>query len=202
MMLLLSVMLLDRASYFITAGIVLLAVAALGIAERHGLTRTVPRVRSLTTYDSIFFVDLNRLVFAIIGSRIARDAQRNVSDLRATIARVSKGNLELSETADALTESQQQLDSIYNAVQDVLFYLAVEPEGRFRFVSVNAAFLKVTGLSREAVIGGQSMTKCGADSELPYQYARASSPAAMITSSEVLSLQYFGRGATVPLGSA
>jgi hypothetical protein len=45
-MLLLSVMLLDRASYMITAGIVLVAVAALGIAERQGLTRAVPHMRS------------------------------------------------------------------------------------------------------------------------------------------------------------
>jgi len=43
--------------------------------------------------------------------------------------------------------------SIYNAVRDVIFHLAVEPEGRFRFVSVNAAFLRVTGLSREMVVG-------------------------------------------------
>ena len=38
-MLLLSVMLLDRASYMITASIVLVAVAAMGVAERQGLTR-------------------------------------------------------------------------------------------------------------------------------------------------------------------
>src|SRR5262249_4089558 len=52
-----------------------------------------------------------------------------------------------------LRESEQQLVSIYNTVRDVIFHLAVEPEGRFRFVSVNAAFLRVTGLSREAVVG-------------------------------------------------
>ena len=152
-MLLISVMLLDRASYLITAGMVLVAVAALGIAERQGLTRAIPRVRSSTTYESIFFVDLNLLVFAMIGSRIASDAQSNVFDLRATIDRVSKTNLKLEETAEALRESEQQLVSIYNTVRDVIFHLAVEPEGRFRFVSVNAAFLRVTGLSQEAVIG-------------------------------------------------
>jgi two-component system cell cycle sensor histidine kinase/response regulator CckA len=53
----------------------------------------------------------------------------------------------------ALRESEQQLASIYNTVRDVIFYLAVEPGDQFRFVSVNAAFLKVTGLSREAVVG-------------------------------------------------
>ena len=152
-MLLISVMLLDRASYMTTACMVLVAVAALGIAEKQGLTRAIPHIRSSTTYESIFFVDLNLLVFAMIGSRIASDAQRNVFDLRATIDRVSRANLTLEETAEALREREQQLVSIYNTVRDVIFHLAVEPEGRFRFVSVNAAFLTVTGLSRQAVIG-------------------------------------------------
>jgi PAS domain S-box-containing protein len=152
-MLLISVMLLDRASYVTTAVMVLVAVAALGIAEKQGLTGAVPHVRSSTTYESIFFVDLNLLVFAMIGIRIAGDAQSNVFDLRATIGRVSKANLTLKETAEALRESEQELVSIYNTVRDAIFHLAVEPEGRFRFVSVSAAFLRVTGLSREAVIG-------------------------------------------------
>jgi PAS domain S-box-containing protein len=152
-MLLLSVMLLDRASYVLTAGVVLVAVAGLGIAERQGLTRAVPRVRSSTTYDSIFFVDLNLLVMALIGSRIARDARSNVFDLRATIGQLSEVNLELRETSEVLRESEQQQVSVYNAVQDVIFHLAVEPEGRFRFISVNAAFLRVTGLSRAMVVG-------------------------------------------------
>ena len=55
--------------------------------------------------------------------------------------------------AEALRENEQRLVSIYNTVRDVIFHLAVEPEGQFRFVSVNAAFLRVTGLSLEAVVG-------------------------------------------------
>jgi PAS domain S-box-containing protein len=152
-LLLISVMLLDRASYLTTAGIVLLAVAGLGIAEKHGLTQATPGIRSPTTYDSIVSVELILAVFAMIGSRIANDDQSNVFDLRATIDQLSKANLELSESAEALRESEQEQVSIYHAVRDVIFHLAVEAEGRFRFVSANAAFLKVTGLSREIVVG-------------------------------------------------
>jgi hypothetical protein len=56
-LLFISVMLIDRASYVTTAVIVLVAVAALGIAEKHGLTRAIPHVRTSTNYGSIFFVD-------------------------------------------------------------------------------------------------------------------------------------------------
>ena len=152
-LLLISVMLLDRASYLMTAGVVLLAVAAVGIAEKRGLTHAIPGVRTPTSYDSIFYVELTLAVFAMIGSRIANDGQSNVLDLRATIDQLSKANLELRERAEALRESEQEQISIYNAVRDVIFHLAVEPGGRFRFASVNAEFLRVTGLSREMVVG-------------------------------------------------
>lgn len=124
-LLLISVLLLDRASYVTTSGIVLLTVAALGICEINSVTWAVHGTLTRTSYASIFYVDLNLLVIALIGSRIARDWR----------------------------ESENQLVSIYNTVRDVIFHLVVEPEGQFRFTSVNAAFLRVTGLSREAVVG-------------------------------------------------
>jgi len=54
---------------------------------------------------------------------------------------------------EALRANQQRLVSIYNTVGDIIFHLAVEPEGQFRFVSVNAAFLRTTGLKAEDIIG-------------------------------------------------
>ena len=108
-LLLISVMLLDRASYVTTAGIVLVAVAALGIAVKQGLTRATRPVH--TSYASIFFVDLHLLVIAIIGSRIARDTQGNVFDLRASIDRLSAANLELVQIREHLQDSEQRLKS-------------------------------------------------------------------------------------------
>ncbi len=46
-----------------------------------------------------------------------------------------------------LRESQRHLVSIYNTVEDIIFHLAVEPEGQYRFISVNPAFLRLTGLT-------------------------------------------------------
>ena len=130
-LLLISIMLLDRTSYMTTAGIILLAVAALGVAEKRGLTQAIPGIRTPTSYDSIFYVELTLGVFAMIGTRIARDVQRNIFDLRISIDRLSATNLELANTAEALHKSQKEHVSIYDAVRDVIFQLAVEPEGRF-----------------------------------------------------------------------
>ena len=57
------------------------------------------------------------------------------------------------QVENALRESEQRLASIYNTVEDIIFHLAVEPEGQFRIVSVNAAFLRITGLSQETIVG-------------------------------------------------
>ena len=53
----------------------------------------------------------------------------------------------------ALQASERQLSLIYANISDILFYLAVEAGERFRFVSVNPAFLGATGLPEEQVVG-------------------------------------------------
>jgi PAS domain S-box-containing protein len=50
-------------------------------------------------------------------------------------------------------ENEQRLNSIYNTVSDIVFQLAIEPDGQYRFTSVNQAFCKTTGLSYENIIG-------------------------------------------------
>ncbi|PYV05441.1 MAG: hypothetical protein DMG10_04945, partial [Acidobacteria bacterium] len=42
---------------------------------------------------------------------------------------------------------------IFDSVGDVLYYIGVEGNGRFRFLSVNETFLRATGLRQEQVIG-------------------------------------------------
>jgi PAS domain S-box-containing protein len=49
--------------------------------------------------------------------------------------------------------SEKQLSTIYKAVGDVIFYLAIEAEGIYRFISVSQTFYNVTGLSPEMIIG-------------------------------------------------
>jgi hypothetical protein len=108
-LLLLSVMLLDRVSYLTAAGLILLSVAVLGVTEKHGLTRAIPGVRTPTSYQSIFFVDLFLLAFATVGSRIVRDTQSNVLDLHASIDRLSSANVELIQVREQLQQSQERV---------------------------------------------------------------------------------------------
>ena len=54
---------------------------------------------------------------------------------------------------EALKDSEQQLSAIYAHVPGVVFSLAVERDGGFRFVSVNQAFVQTTGLAEERVVG-------------------------------------------------
>jgi PAS domain S-box-containing protein len=69
------------------------------------------------------------------------------------LARLAADVIERTMVAEALWEKQQRLASIYDTIKDVIFHLGVEPDGKFRFASINPAFLRVTGLSREAVVG-------------------------------------------------
>jgi PAS domain S-box-containing protein len=48
---------------------------------------------------------------------------------------------------------QQHLALIFQGVSDCLFLLQIEAEDCYRFLCVNAAFLKMTGLTREQVVG-------------------------------------------------
>ena len=53
---------------------------------------------------------------------------------------------------EALQEREKLLTSIYDTVGDCIFLLSVV-DGRYRFESVNHAFVRVTGLNKEAVEG-------------------------------------------------
>ena len=79
----------------------------------------------------------------------------SVNEIRALdiLARLAADLVERTQAEEVVRENQRLLTSIYDTVRDVIFDLAVEPNDQFRFVSVNSGFLRVTGLSREMVVG-------------------------------------------------
>ncbi|MEO6569837.1 MAG: PAS domain S-box protein, partial [Opitutaceae bacterium] len=57
------------------------------------------------------------------------------------------------QAEEALQARERELSLIYNSVSDSIFFLAAEPAGEFRFVTVNPAFLSATGLLESQVVG-------------------------------------------------
>jgi PAS domain S-box-containing protein len=52
-----------------------------------------------------------------------------------------------------LQKSEQQLSLIFDSIAEILYYIKVEPDDCFSFLSVNHAFLKATGLTRDQIVG-------------------------------------------------
>src|SRR6516162_6592092 len=52
-----------------------------------------------------------------------------------------------------LRARELELTAIYENVPGIVFYIAVEPDGEFRFLSVSRDFLVATGLTQKQVVG-------------------------------------------------
>ena len=64
---------------------------------------------------------------------------------------VARDITDLKVAEQKLRDRERDLSLIYQNIHDVVFYLAVEPGGQFRFISVNPAFLHATGLEMAQV---------------------------------------------------
>jgi PAS domain S-box-containing protein len=78
---------------------------------------------------------------------------RNVSGEIAGIIGIARDVTQRKLVDDALRQHELRLQMIYDAVGDVIFELAVEADGLYRFASVNQRFCTVTGLPMHAVVG-------------------------------------------------
>lgn len=71
---------------------------------------------------------------------------------RSVIAMVENVT-ERRQMEEAVRSSERLRGLMYSAVTDVLFYIGVEPGERYRFLSINPAFSRATGLSDAQVVG-------------------------------------------------
>jgi PAS domain S-box-containing protein len=117
-----------------------------GIAEDRLPPGSVIRFRDLPIWQQYKWRIIGTIAILVLQAFL-------ISALLVLRKREQRRAAALIEARRVLRESEQQLVSIYNTVRDVVFYVAVEANGQYRFVSVNEAFLAVTGLSRDAVVG-------------------------------------------------
>ena len=62
-----------------------------------------------------------------------------------------------------MTPSERELAAVYENAPGILFYVAVEADDEFRFLSMSRAGLEAMGLPRERVVGaGSSSSACTA----------------------------------------
>jgi PAS domain S-box-containing protein len=77
----------------------------------------------------------------------------NVRKRKAGEEELNKSKASLEQKVQELRTSKKQLSLIYDSIADILFYIKVEPDDCFRFLSVNDAFLKATGLTPDQIAG-------------------------------------------------
>lgn len=59
----------------------------------------------------------------------------------------------LPNASRELASREQELAAIYENVPGILFYVRIEADGEFRFLSMSPAGLEATGLTREQLVG-------------------------------------------------
>ena len=80
-------------------------------------------------------------------------ARETPPENRAGLSGSSRTLLSAQCNEEAAQIRQHELSLIFKNVSDVIFYIAAEGQGRFRFLSVNPAFFAITGLNEEQVVG-------------------------------------------------
>jgi PAS domain S-box-containing protein len=93
--------------------------------------------------------DDKSLVWVNARAELIKDKKGGTERLLGTILDIT----ERKEIEQSIFEKEQEMTSIFNTVGDVIFYLSVEKDEQYKFVSVNKTFLQVTGLKKEQIIG-------------------------------------------------
>ncbi len=65
---------------------------------------------------------------------------------------ISSDMTERKMAEEKINVREQQLSLIYSNVYDAIYFLSVEPDNRFRFLSVNPTFLVLTGLTEDQIV--------------------------------------------------
>jgi PAS domain S-box-containing protein len=116
---------------------------------RENVQRLVAGEVSEFAYEKRFRRKDGTYTWALEAVSLLRDAAGHPRRFVGVVEDIS----ERTGTREALQARERELSLIYSNVSDVIFYVAAQGEERYRFVSVNAAFLTATGLAEGQVVG-------------------------------------------------
>jgi PAS domain S-box-containing protein len=90
---------------------------------------------------------------AVAWGRLTASLVRPQKGVAHSVIAIVENVTERREMEEAVRTSERLRALMYSAVYDVLFYIGVEGGNRFRFLSVNPAFTRSTGLKEADVVG-------------------------------------------------
>jgi PAS domain S-box-containing protein len=90
---------------------------------------------------------------AVVWGRLTASLVQPQKDRPRSVIAMVEDVTERRAMEEAVRSSERLRALMYTAVSDVLYYVGVEPGPRFRFLSVNPAFLRSTGLREDQVVG-------------------------------------------------
>ena len=91
----------------------------------------------------ILLIETFLILFLLINVRKRKAAEEELSESKAS----------LEQKVQDLRKSEKQLSLVYDSIADILFYVKVEPDDCFRFLSINHAFLSATELTTDQIVG-------------------------------------------------
>ena len=86
---------------------------------------------------------------------VSRGASPRAGRVVTRQPRVGAIEAELTRLRAELAAREREVSAIYTNVPGILFYVAVEPDGDFRFLAMSDGGLAAMGLSREQVVGSR-----------------------------------------------
>ena len=117
-------------------------------------TREVLRGEDIRFHAAFPFVVAGNCVGVLcVFTRTNRKPPESTLKLLETIVMQTAISVQNARLWEANKKHRETLSSIYNTVGDVIFQLAVERDEVYRFVSINPAFCRVTGLTAEQIVG-------------------------------------------------
>ncbi|MBN2616384.1 MAG: PAS domain S-box protein, partial [Bacteroidales bacterium] len=104
-----------------------------------------------SAYDVVHRTVLQNGQIKYINERCRTERDKNGKPVRSIGVALDITEREIFKKS--LQETQHQLSTIYHTVGDMIFYVRVEKNETYRFVTVNDMFCKILGLSMDQVIG-------------------------------------------------